>query len=187
MTQTTEPQTQAQIDSSIPAFSHSQEYILDKSHFEECYDESHLPLGGLRRYLKAACLLIAGLALLLGPVDRIFAFFILGLGIIEALSIRYQRPWWLLRQMMSKAAGNQVELVIDTQGVHSRSQFVNSHILWANVSKIAETDRGFILQHQSGRGYVSKRCLSDAACAFIVARGESLGPEQTDPGRPASG
>jgi hypothetical protein len=178
--QTTKPQTQAQLDSATPTFSHNQEYILDKSHFEECYDQSRQPVSGARAYLKAACLLVAGLALVFSPLDRIFVFFLLGLGIIEALSVRYQRAWWLLRQMMSKAAGNQVELLIDMQGVHSRSQFVNSHILWADVSNIEETDRGFVLLHPAGRGYVSKRCLSDAACAFIAAKGKTLESQQTE-------
>ena len=86
---------------------------------------------------------------------------------VEFLSIRFNKTWWLWRQMMSKAAGESVKLTIDDKGINSQSLHVNQHILWNDVYNITETDCGFLLQLQKNTTYLSKRCLTQSAIDFI--------------------
>ena len=91
---------------------------------------------------------------------------------MEALSVRFQKPWWLARQMISKAANNKLTLTIDEESVSSKSQYVESTILWENITKIEKTQRGWLLFQGAGKSYLSNRCLSEEAQQFIGKKAE---------------
>jgi len=150
------------------AFSYSTTYILDKSHFSETFDESVIVDNSKTVYFKSAVLALFGLTVLIfTEVNPYAAWFIVALGAIEALSIRFRKPWWLARQMLSKAANAEVTLTIDEQSVCSKSFYVESKIAWSNISKIEQTSQGWLLYHSQGTNYISGRCLSEQASSFV--------------------
>lgn len=148
-------------------FHYSIKYVLDKSHFSETFDQTAVNHHKFR-YNKPIFLSVFGASLLfLIESSAYLGWFIIALGILEALSIRFEKPWWLARQMISKAANSELTLTIDDEGISSESFYVKSHILWSDISKIQATDLGWLLYHAGGKTYVSNRCLSTEAIAFI--------------------
>ena len=162
-------------------FHFSTTYILDKSHYTETYEESSTNANSKAGYIKAGILALVGLTILLvTDINPYIAWFIIALGALEALSVRFQKSWWLARQMISKAANNKVTLTIDDQHVMSHSIHVDSKIAWANLHRIEPTKRGWLLYHSNVRFYLSNRCLSDEAQAFIRSQASLLADSQTD-------
>ena len=108
--------------------------------------------------------------LLFTEINPYGAWFVVGLGALEALSVRFRKPWWLARQMISKAANTELTLTIDENSVSSKSFYVESKISWAEVKKIEQTAKGWLFYHAGGKNYLSGRCLSESAKAFISAQ-----------------
>ena len=156
-------------------FSYSTTYTLDKTHFSECYDESVIVDRSKRVYFKSAILSLFGLSILLfTTVNPYAAWFVVALGILEALSIYYRKPWWLARQMLSKAAKGEVTLILDEQSITTKSFYVDSIITWQEVSKLEQTKQGWLVIHSKGRNYISARCLSSQAQAFMLEQTSKL-------------
>lgn len=152
-------------------FKYSTTYVLDKSHYSETYDESKSDDSSQNPYLKAVFVALVGLVLLyFTTINPYFAWFLIAIGGVEALSVRFHKPWWLARQMISKAANAELTLSMDDEGISTTSFYVNSKILWADVSKIERTERGWLLFHKGGKSYVSNRCLSEEAQAYMTER-----------------
>ncbi|ARD21452.1 YcxB family protein [Shewanella japonica] len=154
-------------DTNTVGFSYIKEYILDKSHFEETYDQSVEVNLSPKRYLKAIAFTVAGFLMTFTDVTPYLAYFFIGLGGVEALQVRFNRAWWLMRQMISKSANNPVTITINEQGIHSKSSYIDHLLPWTDICRAKETDEGFLLTTQSLKHYISKRCLNDAAIAFI--------------------
>ncbi|WP_445946707.1 YcxB family protein [Shewanella sp.] len=152
------------------SFHYSTEFTLDKSHYDECYCESMPAKTSPKAYIKAAVFLLFGIALIFTDINRYLVYFFIGLGIIEALQVKYHKAWYLMRQMMSKAAGNQVTLIINDKGIHTRSDYVNHSIEWSNINNISDTEHGFLIAVKNGKSYISKRCLDQEAIAFILTK-----------------
>jgi hypothetical protein len=153
-------------------------FTLDKAHYTECYTQSSTLTHNRKTYFKANILTVFGLIILLfTPVNPYAAWFVIAMGIIETVSVYYHRPWWVLRQMMSKASGSEVNLTIDDKGVLTESFHINTRILWDDVTSVGETTLGFVISFSLGktamgkdiasRSYISKSCLSEEAIAFI--------------------
>ncbi|NQY89048.1 MAG: YcxB family protein [Colwellia sp.] len=150
-------------------------FTLDKAHFNECYSQSNTVEHSANAYFKAGVLMLFGLIILLfTPVNAYAAWFVIALGILEALAIYYSQPWWVLRQMLSRASGSEVTLTIDEQGVLSESFYHNGRILWSDICEIQNTDLGFVLHFTAGKStsksYVSKGCLSSSAQEYILKK-----------------
>lgn len=157
------------------AFSFTTTYRLDKTHFNECYDASVTVDRSLRRYVKALILSSGGLLLLyFTEVGPYVAWFILGIGIIEALSVYYRKPWWVARQMLSKAAGLEVTLTLNEQSIDSESSYLESSILWTEVSVLEKTSQGWLVQHNAGKNYIASSCLSEQAEDFLAEKSRQL-------------
>ncbi|BAJ00787.1 hypothetical protein [Shewanella violacea] len=152
------------------AFSYTTQYSLDKAHFSECFDESVTIDSSWRAYTKAIGFFFVGIALLITVMNTYASFFVIGLGVLEWANVKFKKTWWLWRQMMSKAAGNEVTLTLDELGVSSQSFYVKSQILWSDVSEIVNTDRGFLIKHPGGTSYVSKQVLNETALTFINSK-----------------
>ncbi|MCG9756796.1 YcxB family protein [Shewanella insulae] len=148
-------------------FHYSTHFILDRDYYGECFDASVTQPAPRAEYTKSLCFLLAGLALLMTGVNAYASWFIIALGVLEALSIRFKRPWYLTRQMMSKAAGNEASLTLDEQGVKTESLYVKQQLLWADIDEIEETATGFLLLTKGQKHYLSKRHLDDACHHFL--------------------
>jgi hypothetical protein len=152
-------------------FSYSTTYVLDKSHFSETFDESVILNNSLKAYAKSIGLALMGFAILyFTDLSSYAAWFIVVLGIVDALNVYFKKPWWLARQMISRAANEEITLSIDDAGISSQSYSIKSHIAWANIDKIEKTNRGWLLNQGANKSYLSSRCLSADAEAFVLAK-----------------
>jgi len=146
------------------------EFILDRQHLEECYDQS-LPFAKNQkpRFKFMTFLVIAAvLILLLGEQQNFFAFFLLALAILEMISFHYRRSWWLTRQSWSRNAGNSIKLIIDDKGIETQSLQKSSSMLWTEVIKADETAKGVMLTLKNGSlSYLSKKDLNSQVIEFI--------------------
>ena len=163
----------------------STKFTLNKAHYTECYTQSSTLLHNKKTYFKASVLAIFGLIILLfTPVNPYAAWFVIGLGIVEMVSVYYHQPWWVLRQMFSKASGSEVNLTLDEKGVLTESFHHNSRILWSDITEIKKTDLGFVLfvtlnkgttdKILSSKSYISRSCLSDDAQAFLLSSAKNV-------------
>lgn len=152
-------------------FSYSTTYELDKAHFQECFSESVVIVTSINAYKKSIALTIAGMLLVLfTQMNPYAAWFVFALGILEAVSTYYQKPWWVMRQMLSKAAKGNVDLTIDEQGIVSKSFYASLTLLWSDVLFIEKTSLGWLIKHAKGRSYISNKNLSSAAIVFLTEK-----------------
>jgi len=154
-------------------------FTLDKAHYTECYGESSTLKHDKKTYFKANILTVFGLIILFAtPVNPYAAWFVIALGILETVSVYYHKPWWVIRQMLSKASNSEVKLTIDERGILTESFHINNRILWTEVTTIKETALGIVIYFSLGKtamgkdiaskSYISKACLSEEAIAFIM-------------------
>lgn len=149
-------------------FSYSHTFLLDKAHFNECYSQSVVIEKSLKAYLKAIILSVFGILLVLfSDVDPYAAWFVFALGVLEAISIYYQQPWWVMRQLLGKSSKGEVTLIIDEKGVATNSFYVKTMMLWENISKIDKTSLGWVIHHEKSKSYISDSCLSEEASAIF--------------------
>lgn len=145
-------------------------FTLDRQHLLECYDESlpHNPPNRLKWGYIAAFTAI-GIALLnRDNTPGVFGAVFIGLAVIEALSWRFRRSWWLARQLLSRSANGEVELTINDDGIRSKTPYLESQQPWQEFSHIIDTDKGFILvSTKGGQRYLSKSILSEPALEYI--------------------
>jgi hypothetical protein len=100
-------------------------------------------------------------------VNDYAAWFIFCLGILEAVSTHYRKPWWVTRQMLSRASKSEVELTINSDGIFTKSRFAQVDIPWQSISNIDATELGWLISHQNGRTYLSNSHLSEEIRSFI--------------------
>jgi len=153
------------------SFSQSSSFILNKAYFNECYSESVIADTSFRAYFKSIVLTLVGLALLLFTQITPYAtWFIIALGLLEAVSVFYHQPWWVIRQMLSKASNSEVTLLIDDNGISTQSFYLSSQILWSDVENIQQTTLGFLIKHLNGRTYLSASTLSNSMRNFLLSK-----------------
>ena len=149
------------------------EFILDRPHLEECYDQS-LPFSRNKhpRFKLIGGLIIASLLLFFFAKGlNHVAFFLLGLAVIEWISFRYRRAWWITRQVWSKNSGSNIKLTIDEKGINTQSLYINTQLLWRDVSRLDQTEKGIMLTLNNGSSnYLSKKSISQEAIYFIKAQ-----------------
>lgn len=155
--------------------SFTSKFTLNKAHFNECYSQSNTVDRSKKAFFKAGILMAFGLYILLfTQVNAYAAWFVIALGILEAVSLYYHQPWWVLRQMLSKASNSEVTLTIDEQGILSESFYHTGRILWQDITEIKESELGFTIlfniDKSSGKSYLSKSCLSDDAQNYLLDR-----------------
>lgn len=145
-------------------------FTLDRQHLLECYDQSlpHNPPNRLK-WGYIAAFTAFGIALLnRDNTPGVFGAVFIGLAVIEVLSWRFRRPWWLARQLLSRSANCEVELSITEEGIHSKTPYLESQQPWQEVTRIIDTDQGFILVGpKGGQRYLSKSILTEEAVEYI--------------------
>jgi len=150
------------------AQSYLSEYRLDRDYFSECFDESKRRENGLSAYRKAGLLFSVAAGLSLTDINPYAPWFFLAMATVEFLSVRYQRSWWIARQMFTRAAGSQIKLTLSDTGISTENPLYQQHIDWSEISSIQETQRGFIIVHPRGRSYLSKQALSTEARDYML-------------------
>jgi len=152
-------------------FSYSTRFILDKNYFIECFEQSKSIDYSWQAYFKAIFFSTFGaLLVLFTPINTYAAWFLFTLGIIDALGVYYQKPWWVTRQMLSRASGSEVTLTLNEQSIISHSFYIDETILWADISLLDKTAKGWIVQHAKGKNYISSSFLDDAANEFLMQK-----------------
>lgn len=152
-------------------FSYTIKYTLDKDHFRECYAQSVITDNSGSAYLKSILLSVTGVVLaVFTDANPYAAWFLLLLGALEALSVYYKQAWWVMRQMLSKAANSEVTLTIDELGMTSQSPFAELIIEWESVKALTRTESGWLVEHDQGKNYLSNSCLTAQAIEFMVGK-----------------
>lgn len=156
-------------------FSYSTTFILDKPYFTECFEQSVKLDYSWQAYFKAIFFTLFGAILVLfTPINAYVAWFLFGLGIVEALSVYYQKPWWVTRQMLSRAAKSEVTLTINDEGIDSRSFYNEQTIYWQDISIIKNTTKGWLIIHAKGKNYISFAFLNDEANKYLQQKSDTL-------------
>lgn len=154
-----------------PVFHYSTTFILDRGYYTECFEQSVTHQQSLRRYIKAIFFVVFGGGLVLfSEANPYAAWFVFALGVLEALALRYQKAWWVTRQMLSREAKSKVELVIDDTQIRTTSFYHKTAVNWDDMSSMIATDKGFLLIHCLGKNYVSNQFLSDQAKQYLSAK-----------------
>lgn len=151
---------------------YSTTYILDKDYFLESYEQS-LPLSNRKQPKYGLILLLVALALfsILKLQNNYVGYFLFALALLEMVAYRYQKAWWVARQRLSRAAGHEVELKIDEQGISTAANGKTRALAWTNISKTVSTDKGVVLVTNKGyRHYLSNAILNDQVREFILAQ-----------------
>ena len=149
---------------------HSSYYILNREYFSECFDESANTVISLKTFRQAIILFIAAGVFFVIEIGSYLVWFLLCLGCVELLSIRYKRSWWITRQMFSRAAGSKVNIRIDDQGLFTDSAHHKQAILWQDITDIRSTEKGFVVVHNSGTNYLSRSGLDEDILAMVSAK-----------------
>jgi hypothetical protein len=161
-------------------------YILDKAHFNECFEQSAAK-NQLKDYRKAAILLLMGIALMFVESEQYYvAYFLCGLGVIDYFSVQHKQAWWVWRQLWSKSAQNKVNLTFDHQGIKTESKHINTQLLWQDISHIDQTEKGLLLKSSSGTHYLSNKHLDQDTIAFILSQGQNQKLESDQKSEPTS-
>lgn len=156
-------------------FSFSTQYILDKHHFRECYAQSVRTENSVGSYFKSMLLSLSGLLFVLfTEMNPYAAWFVLLLGVLDALSVYYRKSWWVMRQMLSKAANSEVNLIIDEKGITSQSSHAELQLEWKAVNALIVTELGWLIEHAQGKNYIPNSCLTAQAIDFLTAKSDNL-------------
>lgn len=149
-------------------------FILDKAHFIECYEESVKLTPFLSLYLKAIVMLTLGTGLVLfSDINSYAAWFIFSLGVLEVVSTYYRKPWWVMRQMLSKVAKAKVILEITDQYISTHSFYNDNKMFYTDIDSIVNTDKGWLVLHKGSHHYISNCCLSDEVKCFLQNKSTS--------------
>ena len=152
-------------------FSYNSEFVLDKPHFHECYQQTAVVKSGISAYKKPIFLFVLGmLAASVAQQYQSLAMFIIVLSVVDALSVRFAEAWWVWRQMLSKVSNSTVQLVIDDKGIATSSLYQKLELTWSAIEKIEKTSQGVIITHKHGRSYLSDSCLSDEATQYLTSQ-----------------
>ena len=155
-------------------FSYQTSFVLNKDYFNECYEQSTTENNTKKNNNKAIILTLAGLTLLLLSANAYIGWFLIALGILEIFSNRYHQAWWVTRQMLSRASRSTVTITLNEHKIATQSPYLESHIPWAEISKITITDKGYLFHSAKGRSYLSKKYLSTSAQQFIAQKAQTI-------------
>ncbi len=143
-------------------------FVLDKSHFTECYEESVAAQPFFALYLKAIVMLLIGAGLVLfSAINPYAAWFIFALGVLEVVSTYYRKPWWVMRQMLSKAAKAEVTLEVTDEYIRTHSFYNDNKMFYSDIDSIVATNNGWLIGHKSARHYIANRCLTEQVQLFL--------------------
>ena len=149
-------------------FHYTTTFTLDKTYLTECFEQTLVKKSLWQAYQKAIAFCVIGLVLFSVPdVSAYWPSFLIALAVIEALSVRFGRAWWVTRQLLGKSGNNQVNLEVNAEGIALTSPFIEQTYHWQSIKQIEHTEHGLIIHLEQQRKYLSKSVLSAEAIAFI--------------------
>ena len=156
-------------------FSYSKTYVLNRDIYSETYDQSVTLVEPQQAYAKAIVIAVVGLFLLyFTSVSGYVAWFVIALGGLEALGVRFQKAWWLARQMISKAANSELTLTINSEGIITKSHYVDSKMAWGDIQQLKKTELGWLVYVGGKKSYLSDKSLDESAQQFLREKAESI-------------
>lgn len=147
-------------------------FTLDKAHYSECFEQSRTvsAVTNSQRYRKAAILFFLALVLSQTTINGYISGFFFALAIVDGLSVYYARGWWVARQLISRASGGEVTLLINEQGIDIQSEYVNQRLAWPDIVAIKQTEKGLIVYPSAGgQSYITKHSLTDDVIVFMLS------------------
>ncbi|MGO2130865.1 MAG: YcxB family protein, partial [Pseudoalteromonas prydzensis] len=134
--------------------SFSTTYTLDKPYFYECFDES-LPYSAQAKpkYVFLVLLVSLGLTAIYWLEKHYLGNFLIMAAVLECVAFYYRRPWWVTRQMLSRASGSEATLSIDKEGFKSVNPHKSYQLAWQDIDEVIFTPRGIILKSRRGMQY----------------------------------
>lgn len=155
-------------------FNYSTHYKLDKAYLNECFEQTIVEKTFFQAYQKSFLFVAFGMFLLMATaLNKYLSSFMVALGIVEALSVRFQQPWWVARQLLGRSGNSQVELSVDDNGIAINSAYLKLQYQWSEIEHLERTEKGFVLTIAGARQYISASTLSEDAIAFMLARIET--------------
>ena len=143
-------------------------YTLDKAYYTECFEQSVPKKNLLQAYARPILFFAITLIMFnMAELNPYIPWFAFCWTFLEGISVYFQKPWWVTRQMFSKEANTEVTLLINDDGINTSSTHVNNQILWQGINEIIQTAKGFVIVHQAGRTYIRSEGLSDEVCDFL--------------------
>jgi len=153
---------------------HNSYYVLNRDYFSECFDESANTTTSVKTYVKAIVLIIMASVIYAMDIEIYVAAFLLCLGVVELLSIRYRRSWWINRQMLGRTAGSKVVVRVTDQGIFTDGTHYKQGIHWGDIDEIKGTEKGFLVKHTTGgTSYLSKSGLDEGALILLTGKADS--------------
>lgn len=147
------------------------QFTLSKDVLIECYDES-LPHSRHQspKYGFAGGFIGLGLGLLIfTEIGGVAPYIMVGLGVLEFISFYYRKPWWLTRQMWSRAANSDVTITLDDNGISSANPYTETQLEWDQIETLIYTQKGFIFVNYKGQQtYLSKAFMPKETEQYIL-------------------
>ncbi|CAM4022798.1 YcxB family protein [Pseudoalteromonas byunsanensis] len=149
----------------------TEKFTLDREYFRECFDES-LPLSDRAKPKYSLLVFLIVLAVLSWVVvnNQYLASFLALMAVLEVIAFIYRKPWWVARQMISRAAGSLVVLHIDDEGIKAVNPYKQYQFLWHEIIQAQQTDKGIVLKTKRGMQYISQAAISKQAFDFILEK-----------------
>ena len=153
-------------------------FTLDKAYYQECFEQSVIKPTFQQAYFKGiVLLLLGGVFVVFTQINPYAAWFVFALGVLEVVAQYYRKPWWVTRQMLSRAAKGEVELTINDNGIATHSFYNEQLIQWSDISHIEQTECGWVIVHKEGRSYLSQQHLDHATITLLTDKQQLLANE----------
>lgn len=160
---------------SSSSFSYQTSFYLNKVQLVECYEQSVNRETGIKAYLKAIVLLLIAAGLMASPqVTAYVSYFILVLAVLEAVGTFYHKPWWVYRQLLSRAANNKIELTIDETAISTKSPFGEPVFNWQSIEHLEKTEKGWLFISNGQQQYLSDSYLNDEVQTFLQHKQQEI-------------
>ncbi len=144
-------------------------FTSDKAHSAECSSELMTCEHAISAYFKAIFLSLFGILLVLFTEINLYAaWFLFSLSILKAISVYYQEPYGLARQMLSKVAKSDTRLIVNDLNISIEYLYLTNTILWGDISTLTATSKAWLNSHILGKNYAFNRGLSTPGITFIA-------------------
>ncbi len=132
---------------------HIAKYKLTQDFLSESFDEERRygsKWALIEKFIGAA-LVGTGIAIFISSYKgTALPFTIVIIGVIELLSNRIKKYFWLRRHRMSKLFEADVEFICTGEGIESNTPFATSKMAWEGIEKVVSTPKGILIWPQKG-------------------------------------
>lgn len=149
-------------------------FRLNHEYMSESYDQA-------RRYgskwflierVIGACFVFLGMGLYIYTNGKtVMPIALVVIGVLELLSNRIKKYFWLRRHSKSKLLNAEVKLEVTEAGIDSSGPFSNGHFEWEGIEKTIRTPKGILVWPQKGMyWYLPESIAGKQTIDFIQAK-----------------